>query len=163
MASPRIVKMLPKKRFGDSRKSPPTKPAIAPPTVQPQTLPGGRSPFRKNVSAGRIAPMTVAPTSCPIARLPNRLNIGSRIRCIASAPNVQAQRPQPETAGRLQQSLTNHPNRPPARRGGGSLQRSGWAAKSSSQSLGTSANKPLAEQRENTNPCADSDDGANDA
>ena len=38
--------------------------------------------------------------------------------------DVQAQRPPPETPGRLQQSLTNHLNRPTAQRGGGSLQRS---------------------------------------
>jgi hypothetical protein len=37
----------------------------------------------------------------------------------------QAQRPPPETPGRLQQSLPNYPNRPTAQRGGGSLQRSG--------------------------------------
>ena len=36
----------------------------------------------------------------------------------------QAQRPPPETPGRLQQSRTNYPNRPTAQRGGGSLQRS---------------------------------------
>ncbi len=40
-------------------------------------------------------------------------------------PNDQAQRPPPETPGRLQQSLTNYLNRPTAQRGGGSLQRSG--------------------------------------
>jgi hypothetical protein len=39
--------------------------------------------------------------------------------------NDQAQRPPPETPGRLQQSLTNYPNRPTDQRGGGSLQRSG--------------------------------------
>jgi hypothetical protein len=39
--------------------------------------------------------------------------------------NDQAQRPPPETPGRLQQSLTNYLNRPTAQRGGGSLQRSG--------------------------------------
>jgi hypothetical protein len=38
-------------------------------------------------------------------------------------PNDQAQRPPPETPGRLQQSLTNYLNRPTAQRGGGSLQR----------------------------------------
>ena len=45
--------------------------------------------------------------------------------CVARAmpPNDQAQRPPPETPGRLQQSLTNCPNRPTAQRGGGSLQR----------------------------------------
>ncbi len=37
--------------------------------------------------------------------------------------NVQAQRPPPETPGRLQHSLRNYPNRPTAQRGGGSLQR----------------------------------------
>jgi hypothetical protein len=40
-------------------------------------------------------------------------------------PNDQAQRSQPETPGRLQQSRPNYLNRPPAQRGGGSLQRSG--------------------------------------
>ena len=39
--------------------------------------------------------------------------------------NDQAQRPPPETPGRLQQSLPNYLNRSTARRGGGSLQRSG--------------------------------------
>ncbi len=39
-------------------------------------------------------------------------------------PNDQAQRPPPETPGRLQQSRPNYLNRPTARRGGGSLQRS---------------------------------------
>lgn len=43
----------------------------------------------------------------------------------AETPNDQAQRPPPETPGRLQQSRTNYPNRPTAQRGGGSLQRSG--------------------------------------
>ena len=42
------------------------------------------------------------------------------------APNA-AQRPPPETPGRLQQSRTNYLNRPTAQRGGGSLQRSGSA------------------------------------
>ena len=46
-------------------------------------------------------------------------------RAKLKAPNDQAQRPPPETPGRLQQSLTNYLNRPPAQRGGGSLQRSG--------------------------------------
>jgi hypothetical protein len=44
---------------------------------------------------------------------------------ILSHINDQAQRPPPETPGRLQQPLTNCPNRPTAERGGGSLQRSG--------------------------------------
>jgi hypothetical protein len=39
--------------------------------------------------------------------------------------NDQAQRPPPETPGRLQQSRANYLNRPTAQRGGGSLQRSG--------------------------------------
>jgi len=34
-------------------------------------------------------------------------------------PNDQAQRPPPETPGRLQQSRTNYLNRPTAQRGGG--------------------------------------------
>jgi hypothetical protein len=42
-----------------------------------------------------------------------------------SWPNDQAQRPPPETPGRLQQSRTNYLNRPTAQRGGGSLQRPG--------------------------------------
>jgi hypothetical protein len=42
-----------------------------------------------------------------------------------SWPNAQAHRPPPKTFGRLQQSLTNYPNRPTALRGGGSLQRPG--------------------------------------
>jgi len=37
--------------------------------------------------------------------------------------NDQAQRPPPETPGRLQQSRTNYPNRPTDKRGGGSMQR----------------------------------------
>jgi len=41
------------------------------------------------------------------------------------SPNDQAQRPPPETPGRLQPSLPNYLNRPTAQRGGGSLQRSG--------------------------------------
>jgi len=39
--------------------------------------------------------------------------------------NDQAQRPPPETPGRLQESRTKYLNRPTARQGGGSLQRSG--------------------------------------
>jgi hypothetical protein len=39
--------------------------------------------------------------------------------------NDQAQRPPPETPDRLQQSLTNYVSRPPAQRGGASLQYSG--------------------------------------
>lgn len=39
---------------------------------------------------------------------------------------AKAQRPSPETPSRLQQSLANHPNRPTAQRGGGSLQRTGF-------------------------------------
>jgi hypothetical protein len=48
-------------------------------------------------------------------------------KCIARVkwPNDQAQRPPPETPGRLQRSRTNYLNRPTAQRGGGSLQRSG--------------------------------------
>jgi hypothetical protein len=43
---------------------------------------------------------------------------------IAPLPqNVQAQPPPPETPGRLQESLTNYPDRPTAQRGGGSPQR----------------------------------------
>jgi len=38
-------------------------------------------------------------------------------------PDDQAQRPPPETPGRLQESLTNYLNRPSAQRGGGALQR----------------------------------------
>ena len=41
-----------------------------------------------------------------------------RKRC-AALPNDQAQRPPPETPGRLQESLPNYPNRPTAQRGGG--------------------------------------------
>ena len=37
----------------------------------------------------------------------------------AVTPNDQAQRPPPETPGRLQLSLPNYPNRPTAQRGGG--------------------------------------------
>jgi hypothetical protein len=49
----------------------------------------------------------------------------ARIRVREHAPNDQAQRPPPETPGRLQQSLTNWLNHPPAQRGGGSLQHPG--------------------------------------
>jgi len=50
--------------------------------------------------------------------------VADEIRTLIS-PNDQAQRPPPETPGRLQQSLTNYLNRPTAQRGGGSLQRPG--------------------------------------
>jgi hypothetical protein len=49
----------------------------------------------------------------------------SGFRGASMTPNDQAQRPPPETPGRLQQSLTNYLHRPTAQRGGGSLQRSG--------------------------------------
>jgi hypothetical protein len=42
--------------------------------------------------------------------------------------NDSAQRPPPDTPGRLQQSLTNYPNRPAAQRA--ALQRSGWPCQS---------------------------------
>jgi hypothetical protein len=40
---------------------------------------------------------------------------------VPSVANVQ--QPPPETPGRLEQSLTNYPNRPTAKRGAGSLDR----------------------------------------
>lgn len=54
--------------------------------------------------------------------LPPRLFIISNR---AMSPNDRAQRPPQETAGRLQESLTNYLNRPTAQRRGGSLQRPG--------------------------------------
>jgi hypothetical protein len=50
---------------------------------------------------------------------------GGGLHGVVERPNDQAQRPPPETPGRLQESRTNYLNRPPAQRGGGSLQRSG--------------------------------------
>jgi hypothetical protein len=55
-------------------------------------------------------------------QLSNRI-ITHKSKSVEVAPNDQAQRPPPETPGRLQQSLTNHLNRSTAQRGGGSLQR----------------------------------------
>jgi hypothetical protein len=46
-------------------------------------------------------------------------------RQLAVKPNDQAQRPPPETPGRLQESLTNCLNHSPEKRGGGSLERTG--------------------------------------
>jgi hypothetical protein len=46
----------------------------------------------------------------------------------------QVERPPPETLGRLQESLTNYPNRPTAQRGDGSLQRPGQATAFASNS-----------------------------
>jgi len=47
-------------------------------------------------------------------------------RFIILVPIDQAQRPPPETPGRLEKPLTNYPNRPTAKRSGGSLLRPGW-------------------------------------
>jgi hypothetical protein len=67
--------------------------------------------------------------SCDIERPKNRRQDVSIKMSHAAwhgmTPNNQAQRPPPETPGRLQESLTNYPNGPTAKRGGGSLQRSG--------------------------------------
>ena len=58
----------------------------------------------------------------------SRRSIADELSAVHSARiglTTQAQRPPPETPGRLQQSRTNYLNRPTAQRGGGSLQRSG--------------------------------------
>ena len=61
-------------------------------------------------------------------RAEKTLSFGGRFRFVGDArmtANDQAQRPPPETPGRLQQSRTNYLNRSTAQRGGGSLQRPG--------------------------------------
>src|SRR5262245_48555377 len=64
------------------------------------------------------------PSSIRAANAPTTNDLLRVIRCIrVMPPNDKAQRPPPETPGRLQESLTNHPNRPAAQRGGGSLPR----------------------------------------
>jgi hypothetical protein len=52
----------------------------------------------------------------------------ANVRGVIIAAYDETQRPPPETPGRLQQSLTNYPNRPTAERGGGSLHRTLSAA-----------------------------------
>jgi len=56
---------------------------------------------------------------------PAQSNDAENVSALRIGLTAQAQRPPPETPGRLQQSLPTYLNRPTAQRGGGSLQRSG--------------------------------------
>jgi len=91
--------------------------------INPATM---QSPLHKTSSRPRCP---AEPNKYPksIAATDNSAQIAMRrlVVCVVLIlpPNDQAQRPPPETPGRLQQSRTNYLNRPTAQRGGGSLQR----------------------------------------
>jgi hypothetical protein len=81
----------------------------------PEVVMGGT---RLRLAKERLVPFEAASHIAYPNDRPGALHLGVLLR-----PNDQAQRPPPETPGRLQQSLTNYPNRRTAQRGGGSLQR----------------------------------------
>ena len=73
---------------------------------------------------------------CSVQFIPRNVRPCARLVKMRRVANDQAQRQPPEKPGRPQESLTNYLNRPPAQRGGGSLQRSGRTTLGSWLALG---------------------------